>query len=87
MRVHVHYMLCCNRACLPHLESVWLTGPGPYMCGNSLPSVADIMFCCELEQLTLLNKVCVCVKACDLLLTQPCSQTYRKIAPWGVGSA
>jgi len=43
------------KLCLPQLESVWLPGPGPYLCGNDRPSVADVLFCCELEQLTMLN--------------------------------
>ncbi len=55
----------CRRVCrraLNDLESVWLGGGGggggrAFVGGGDAPSVADLLLACELEQLTMLNKV------------------------------
>ncbi len=60
-RVCVCVCVCvtCLRRALRDLNVAWLgEGRRPFMCGDSV-CVADVLVCCELEQLSMLNKVSV----------------------------
>jgi hypothetical protein len=54
---------------LRQLDEVWLLGGEQrFVAAGTQPSIADLLLCCELEQLTLLDKVgncwlseCACV--------------------------
>jgi hypothetical protein len=46
---------CESPCCLQELETVWLAG-SKYVAGSQ-PCIADLLMVCELEQLTVLNKV------------------------------
>lgn len=43
-------------ASLARIESFWLQGDGPFLLGNSKPTIADLALVCEVTQLEVKKK-------------------------------
>ena len=46
-------------ASLAKIESFWLKGDGPFLLGNSEPSIADLRLVCEIMQLEVKKRRCL----------------------------
>ncbi|KAL3619299.1 hypothetical protein CASFOL_036869 [Castilleja foliolosa] len=59
-------------ASLAMIDSYWLQDDGPFLLGNSQPSIADLALACEVMQLEILDE-----KDCNSILS-----SYKKIPKW-----